>query len=147
MRKLMTVAILTCSTSLVCPLGRAATCQVPSDGYTTIQAAVDDPSCTEIVLAVQVYEESPVVARSLTLSGAGSGATFVAGRVEVTAGAVEVRELEIRTPPGTEWEGLLVHSGAAVRGFDLVVVSGRECSLFADGFESGDLSAWSSVTP
>ncbi len=36
----------------------AATCSVPSGGYPTIQAAVDDPVCTQIDLQSQVYQES-----------------------------------------------------------------------------------------
>lgn len=146
MRHLRMTALAVVGLGVICPPCQAATCQVPSAGYATIQAAVDDPSCTEIVLAAQSYAESPVIARALTLSGAGSGATFIAGQVEVTAGAVELRELEIRTPPGIAGEGLLAHSGAAVSGFDLVVVLGTDVPLFADGFESGDLSAWSPVT-
>jgi len=125
----------------------AAMCSVPSAGYPTVQAAVDDPSCTEIVLAAQVFDESPVITRDLTLRGAGSGATAIAGHVEVSAAIVEVRELQIATPPGAATEALWAHSGARVSGFDLVVVIGREMTLFADGFESGDFSAWSSVVP
>jgi hypothetical protein len=46
----------------------AVTCQVPAD-RPTIQAAVDDPACTDIVLVSQVYTESVSITRSLLMFG------------------------------------------------------------------------------
>ena len=147
MRHLMLIALVACTLGVSCSLAQAATCQVPSAGYPTIRAAVEDPSCSEIVLAAQTFAESPVIDRDLTLGGAGSSQTFIEGSVEVTAGTVIVQELRISAPPGTTSEALWAHSGAGVSGFDLVVVNGREVALFADGFESGDTSAWSFTSP
>jgi hypothetical protein len=47
----------------------AATCSVPTD-YPTIQAAVDDLTCTTINVAPGIYPENVSVSRSVTLNGA-----------------------------------------------------------------------------
>jgi hypothetical protein len=57
----------------------AATCAVPSAGYPTIQAAVDDPTCNTINVAPGAYVENVSIARSVTLNGA-QAAQPVAGR-------------------------------------------------------------------
>ncbi|HKP92440.1 MAG TPA: hypothetical protein VJS88_00980, partial [Chthoniobacterales bacterium] len=51
----------------------AAVCSVPSAGYPTIQAAVDDPTCTTITVAPGIYSENVSIPRSLTLNGAQAG--------------------------------------------------------------------------
>jgi hypothetical protein len=56
----------------------AATCSVPS-AYPTIQAAVDDPTCTTINVAPGAYIENVSIPRSVTLNGAQAGQP-VAGR-------------------------------------------------------------------
>lgn len=58
---------------------RAATCSVPTSGYPTIQAAVDDPTCSTIDVAPGVYAENVSIARSLVLNGAQAGQA-VSGR-------------------------------------------------------------------
>jgi hypothetical protein len=58
----------------------AATCSVPSAGYPTIQAAVDDPTCTTVSVAPGVYTENVSVPRALTLNGAQAGQP-VGGRI------------------------------------------------------------------
>ena len=58
----------------------AATCSVPSIGYPTIQAAVDDTTCTTVNVAPGVYAENVFIAHTLTLNGAQAGLP-VAGRV------------------------------------------------------------------
>ena len=122
----------------------AATCNVPSAPHPTIQAAIDDIGCTEIVVAAGTYAEAPVIARSLTVQGAGSGSTFIQGQVEVSAGTVSLNGLKIAAPD----EALWAHSGAEVSGFDLDVVNGAfEPPLFADGFEDGTTGAWTAVMP
>ena len=50
-----------------------ATCSVPSAGYPTIQAAVDDSTCATINVAPGVYPENITISRSLTLNGAQAG--------------------------------------------------------------------------
>ncbi len=64
----------------------AATCSVPSAGYPTIQAAVNDPTCSIINVAPGVYLENVTVTRSVTLNGAQAG-QLIAGRT--SAGPAE----------------------------------------------------------
>ncbi len=122
----------------------AVTCSVPSAPHPTIQAAVDDVGCTDIVVAAGSFAESPLIARNLSVQGAGSGSTYIQGQVEVTAGVVTLAGLNI----SAAGEALWTHSGAQVSGFDLAVVNGLvEPPLFADGFESGTTGSWSAVVP
>lgn len=122
----------------------AATCSVPSAPHPTIQAAIDDVGCTEVLVAAGSYAEAPLIARGLTVQGAGSASTYVQGQVQVTAGVVSLQGLTIAAPDNALW----AHSGAEVSGFDLEVVNGAvEPPLFADGFESGGTGAWTSVLP
>ena len=122
----------------------AVTCTVPSTPHPTIQSAIDDATCTTVEVAAGSYGESPVVDRTLVLQGAGSGETYLAGQLEVTAGVLDLQALSIFSPPGGGGDALLSHSGAEVRAFDVEVVHGSDVPLFADGFETGDTSAWSS---
>lgn len=122
----------------------AATCTVPSASHPDIQTAISDIGCTEIVLAAQTFTESPAIARSLSLVGAGSSQTFIQGTVEISNGTVSLEGLHLASAAGA----LDVHSGAEVSGFDLVTIADWvETPLFADGFESGGLTSWSSWTP
>jgi hypothetical protein len=50
-------------------------CPVPSLSHVTIQAAVDDPACTEIEVAAGTFIESVVIPRDLVLRGASTTAT------------------------------------------------------------------------
>jgi nitrous oxidase accessory protein NosD len=122
----------------------AATCNVPSVSYPTIQTAVDVATCDPIVVAGGSYLEELVIDRSLTLQGAGSGSSFIQGGVEVQAGTVTINGFHLS---GTG-EALWSHTGAEVSGFDLQVVNGIiETPFFADGFESGTAGEWSTVVP
>jgi hypothetical protein len=122
----------------------AATCSVPSAPHPTIQAAIDDVGCDPIVVAAGTYVEAPVIARSVSVQGAGSGQTFVQGQVEVQGGTVSLTGLNISAPG----DALVAHSGAEVSGFDLEVFSGFvETPIFADGFEDGTTGAWAGVVP
>src|SRR6476620_8988770 len=51
----------------------AATCSVPSSGYPTIQAAVNDITCATINVAPGVYTENVTVPRAVVLNGAQAG--------------------------------------------------------------------------
>jgi hypothetical protein len=140
---LIGTALLLLATVAAGPAG-AATCSVPSAPHPTIQAAIDDVGCTEILIAAGSYAEAPLIARDLTVQGAGSASTSVQGQVQVTAGVVSLQGLTIVAPDNALW----AHSGAEVSGFDLEVVNGVvETPLFADGFESGGTGAWSGVLP
>jgi hypothetical protein len=72
--------LLTATLLIVAATAGAATCSVPSVGYSTIQSAVDDPACDTINVAPGVYDENLSIQRSLTLSGAQAG-QLVAGRI------------------------------------------------------------------
>jgi len=128
------------------PPARAAQCTVPSGVHPTIQAAVDDPGCTEIELAAGLFEESPVIDRALTLTGASSTTTTIGGRVEVAAATVALADLGIAAAGGFT-EALWAHSGAEVSAIDVAVLAGGAPAFFEDGFESGDTSAWASANP
>lgn len=133
----------------------AAVCQVPSGPYPTIQSAVDAPACTEIELAAQTFHESVVIARGLELRGASSPTTVIEGQVTVQGGSTQVALQDLTVDGsapgvgGTSSEALLVEGGAEVNGLRIVVLNAAEdlLAVFADGFESGDTSAWSAVVP
>jgi len=146
-RMLLQAAAALCVCLGLASLGRAATCQVPSTSHPTIQSAVDDAACTEIVVAAGTFAESVSVERDLTLRGAGSGSTVVDGLVEVRGAAVEIRELAVLSDPGATAQTVWAHTGAEVTCFDVVAVNGAESPLFADGFETGDTSRWSASIP
>jgi hypothetical protein len=141
--------------ALSAALGDAAVCQVPSAPYPTIQSAVDDPSCTEIVLATQTFDESVTVGRDLTLRGASSTTSVIEGQLTVAGGStqLELADLTIDASAagvaGTCTEALQVTGGAEVNGRDIVVLNAGfdPSAVFADGFESGDTSAWSTAVP
>ena len=128
----------------------AAICNVPT-AYSTVQAAVNDLFCTEVVLAAQAFSESVTVARSLILRGAGSAATTIVGsvRVEGAGTAVDLRELAIDATAMGAIDALAIDLEAAVAARDVVTRNGdgSVAPLFADGFESGDTSAWSAAAP
>ncbi len=133
----------------------AAVCNVPSGSHPTIQEAVDDLACTEVVIAAGSSAESVVVDRSLVLSGDSSTTTIVEGRFVVTGASTNVAlgnlTIDAGAPStaGCYTLALDVSSGAAVTGINLVVVNadGDACVLFADGFESGDTIAWNGTSP
>lgn len=133
----------------------ADVCAVPSAPHPTIQSAVDDLSCTEIVLAAQTYTESVTIARSLELRGASTATSIVEGRVVVEGASIVVaaRDLTIDgsapSVAGCFREALVTDGGAQLSANDVVVINGDgdACLLFRDGFESGNTGAWSSATP
>lgn len=128
--------------------GKAATCSVPSAGYPTIQAAVDDPACTTINVAPGLYPENVLVSRSLTLNGAQVGVP-VAGRVSGGPGESIVQGANSTGPsatftinaPSVTIDGFTitnsVTTGAAI-GVD-VQSSGNDAAIlnnFIDGINS-----------
>jgi len=133
----------------------ADVCNIPSAPHPTIQAAVDDLACTEIVLAAQTFAESVTLTRDLELRGASSTATVIEGRVVVEGGSTQVaiRDLEVNgsapSVAGCFNEALVAQGGARVSATDVVVINGdgEACVLFRDGFESGNTSAWSAAVP
>ena len=138
-------------------IAEAATCAVPTASYPTLAAALADPTCDPIQIAAGTLVESPAIARDVTLQGAGSSSTTVAGWVSVSGTTTDVSLNGLRID-ATAASGALCHAsgldargGARVAGLDLVVV-GRPtptaaCGFLADGFESGDLAAWPGRRP
>lgn len=132
------------------PPCEAAACSVPGS-HATLASAVLDASCSEITLAAQVYAESVVVDRDLTLSGAGSAATTLSGRLTIEGAGTAVRLVGLRVDaaaaPGLI-DAITVGAGAETRLSDVLTsVSAASFEIFADGFESGDTSAWEIVVP
>ena len=80
-----------------------SSCTVNSDGsgdYTTIQDAVNNPSCTTITVAAGTYPEHVTIGRNVTISGAGASSTTVDGTQSGTvftiqSGAVTLQQLTI----------------------------------------------------
>ena len=135
---------------------RAATCNVPSGSYPTIAAALGDPACDPIQIAAGAYPTKLFIARDVTLDGAGSASTTIAGWVEVSGAATDavINALRIDAAGASsalcDASDLDVRGGASASGSDLVVARpapAGACTLFADGFESGGSTRWSAAVP
>lgn len=128
----------------------AVICSVPGT-YPTIQEAVDDLACTQVDLADQTYAESVLIPRSLTV--AGTGASIIEGRVLALGLGTQLDLVDLTIQNGCSPEALEVERGAQAQGTNLTVVRSGAlpcpafAGLFADGFESGDTSAWSTTVP
>ncbi len=133
----------------------AAVCQVPSAPHPTIQSAIDDGTCTEIELASQVFEESVLIARDLTIGGSTTSSSTIAGQVTVQGGATQVTlenltvDGTIQGVAGTFDVALQVIGGAELATNSVIVLNSvvDPWTVFVDGFESGDTSAWSATVP
>jgi hypothetical protein len=133
------------------PNALADVCSVPSAAHPTIQAAVDDASCTEIVVVAQATAESVAVTRSLLLRGGSSSTTAIVGQVTVTGASTEVTLHDLRVDGGGCFAVALdVTDGAQVTSEqDIVIVNATEgpCPIFVNGFESGNAFGWSTSGP
>lgn len=99
-------------------------CNVPSP-YLSIQTAINDPSCTEIVIPAGTYYENLSItnlSRDLTIEGAGKGLTFIDGSgagsvvsvMVVEGGAkLELRNLTIQNGNSAFRGGGIYRSGGA----------------------------------
>jgi hypothetical protein len=133
----------------------AAVCTVPSAPHPTIQVAVDDVGCNEIVIAAGTYVESVEIDRNLIVSGASTTETTIDGRLTVSgaATAVALNDLTINasapSAAGCFPAALDVTGAAGVTSNALVVVDadGDACLIFEDGFETGNTTAWSGTSP
>jgi nitrous oxidase accessory protein NosD len=139
---LRTTLVLVVAAAVGAAAAIAAQCPVPSGPYPTIQAAIDTPTCTEILVAAGLYEESPVIDRDLVLTGDSSATTTIGDQLEVDGAAVALAGLTISGGGGSATEALWSHSGAEVTALDVLVTAAGAPAFFADGFESGDTSAW-----
>jgi hypothetical protein len=130
---------------------QAAECVVPGD-HATVQDAAADHGCDPITLADLTYSESVRIERSVSITGPVEVAE-IAGLVEVAGPGTLVQLSNLRVDNGCAPEALISSSGGQVVGDGLEVVgtAGGPCPpvtfdlLFADGFESGDTSAWTAV--
>lgn len=125
---------------LAFPDALAATCTVPGS-HGSIQAAVDDASCDPIQIAAGGYLESPLVTRSLSLVGAGIGATTIWGRVLADGSAILVFVDQLMVSSGCPGPALSAVNGARLRSGDVRAEKSASAGcnvvgrIFADGFE------------
>jgi hypothetical protein len=131
----------------------AQICTVPGT-HATIQEAIDDPACTTVNLEAQTYPESIVIPRSLTLAGPGTGGAVVRGLVLISGAATEAALQDLGVENGCRPDALRTSGGARMLGENLQVERDAvlPCPLtadaiFANGFESGNTTAWSGTTP
>jgi len=137
----------------LCPPVDAQTCTVPGT-HATIQEAADDPACVTISLAAQTYPESIVLRRSLTLAGPGTGGAVIQGLVLIAGATTEVTLNDLRVENGCRPDALRTSGGAKLTGTNLQVERSETLpcpatadTIFTDGFESGNTTAWSATTP
>jgi len=147
------VTVIALILTTLCPPLAAQTCTVPGS-HATIQQAADDPTCAEVVLAAQAYPESIILRRSLTLAGPGTGGAVVQGLVVISGATTEATLNDLRVENGCVPDALRASGGARLAGNNLQVErSGAlPCpatadTIFTDGFESGNTTAWSGTTP
>lgn len=151
------VVLLSLFVLLLAALASPATsriCTVPGD-HSTIQAAADDPTCTEIRLTLPAYPESVRILRSLTLRGMPGEPVTLEGLVQVERIGTQVTLENLAIQSGCPDTSLRVMGRATVQGVDLSVLRSASLpcpplppsSIFADDFESGSTSAWSTTVP
>jgi hypothetical protein len=131
----------------------AITCSVPSAPYGTIASALADPTCTTVQVAAGTYVESLQATRDVTIQGAGSASTVVAGLLRASGPGVDVTLKSLRidatasSATSCAPSALDVRLGAEVIPGPDLDVRGHgtpiaNCVLASDGFESGNLAAW-----
>ena len=145
------LAVLTTALAFcLAPQASAQTCDVPS-GYATIQSAIDEPSCSTVDVAAGFYQEPLTITRSLTLVGAGATTVLRDAPLIAVGSGVNVVLDSLRLENGCQPESLLSSGGAFIDAISVTVAfSGsfgcdRGSSIFQDGFESGDLTRWSTT--
>jgi len=125
----------------------AVDCTVPGT-HPSLHQAVADPACSRILLADQIYPDSVMIARSLEIVGATTGVSDLHGSLEASNGAqIQISDLHVG---GCSDAAVRSSGGAEIDGMRLAVETGTGALcplLFADGFESGDTSAWSGGVP
>jgi len=129
----------------------AGVCTVPGS-HATIQEAIDDPACTSIDLSAQTYAESINIPRTLTLAGPGGGGAIVEGLVRVAGGGTQATLVDLEVANGCAYAATRAVAGGEIVGDNLQTTSSSAMpcpvsSVFEDGFESGDTSAWSNTVP
>jgi hypothetical protein len=133
---------------------RAQTCSVPGE-RPTVQTAVADPTCSLVMVTPGGYPESVTIRRTVAVASAGGAPPSIEGRLVVESPVPITVELQGLVFDATGVRAGCYASAMEVRGQATVVpeevyafneggVPAAPCPLFADGFESGATSAWSS---
>jgi uncharacterized protein YbdZ (MbtH family) len=91
------------------PAAPLATCNVPAT-HATIAAALADPACDPIIVAAGTYTENLVVNRTVSIIGAGPGATIVDGDYVDTVFRVGTADITLRL------EGMTIQHGQPAEG-------------------------------
>jgi len=102
-----------------------------------------------ITLSAQTYSESIRIPRSLDLAGPAAGGAIVQGLVLMVGSGTEIGLQDLRVENGCVPNALRTASGATMSATNLEVERSAvlPCpqtadTIFADGFETGDISAW-----
>jgi hypothetical protein len=101
-------------------------CNVPTVGYPTIQSAVNDVTCTTIIVAAGVYPEHVTVNRAVIINGANAGIAGNAARgpesiisgdatgaLQITADGVTINGFQISSPSNALGAGVHISSTAS----------------------------------
>lgn len=120
--------------------GLAVTCEVPNQ-RPNIQTAIDDVTCTDIVLTAQTYPESVVINRDLLMFGPPGGGAIIRGEVAVQGSSVLAMLADFTIENGCVGMGLDVSQSAQVQtiGLSVQLSSQFPClppdAFFFGGFE------------
>lgn len=124
----------------------AAVCTVPGQ-YPTLQAAIEDDACTTIGMTAGSFPGALLLARPAMIEGAGIDATILGGQLLVQGSGTSVSLSDV-TIANTCPQAVVVRDSAQLVPHEVEIVAAPpgECrlsgSIFEDGFESGDTSAW-----
>ncbi len=88
--------------------------------YTTIQAAIDDPQCTNITIAPGVYKERLIIRREIKLQGSGQTLTILDGEsvgrvIDVISASVEISGVTIQNGFITDCRSNQLEGGGGIR--------------------------------
>jgi len=133
------------------PAAAGPTCTVPGS-HGTFAAALADAGCSVILLAAGDHAASLTIDRDVTITGAGAGTRLLGAPgdpVLTIGGSADVHLESLRmiadTAAGTG-AAFVKPAGSTVGMSDVAVSTFNSSSIFADGFESGTVDAWSGST-
>jgi predicted outer membrane repeat protein len=121
---------------LTAEAAQAATCNVPSGTYPTIQSASDDASCDTIDLTAAVYVENVTIARSVTIQGQGAVTTTVNGDANGNVFAIQpnlaVTLTKMTITNGTALTGGGIHNEGSTLALDAVTVVSNTATVMTE---------------